>query len=58
MNANQIIMDDIRDHFIPHIFEKKITKEILNALISLYDSENIDIKMILQNKLRSIKMKK
>jgi hypothetical protein len=36
--------------------QKKTTKEMFYALIALYQSENIDINMILWNKLRSIKM--
>ena len=31
-------------------------KEMFNALVSLYQSENIDMKMIFHNKLRYIKM--
>lgn len=45
-----------QDHFIPHIFEKKTTKEMFDALVSLYQSENIKRKIILQNKLRSMEM--
>jgi hypothetical protein len=41
---------------IPHISDKKTAKEMFNALVSLYQSENINRKMILQNKLKSIVM--
>ena len=36
VRAKQMIMDDINDHFIPHIFEKKTMKDMFDALVSLY----------------------
>jgi hypothetical protein len=56
--AKWMIMDAIKDHLIPHISKKKTTKEMFDALVSLYQSENINKKMILQNKLKSIEMTK
>jgi hypothetical protein len=56
VKAKRMIMDAIKDHLIPHISEKKMTKEMFDALVSLYQSENINRKMILRNKLRSIEM--
>jgi hypothetical protein len=41
---------------IPHVSEKKIAKEMFDALVSLYQSQNINKKMVLWNKLRSIVM--
>ena len=46
MKVKHMIMDDIKDHFIPHKFEKKKMLEIFDALVSLYESENINMKMI------------
>jgi hypothetical protein len=42
-----MIMDAIKDYLIPHTYEKKTTKEMFDALVSLYHSENINRKMIL-----------
>jgi phosphoglucomutase len=56
VKANWMIMDAIKDHLIPHISENKTTKEMFDALVSLYQSENLNMKMILRNKLRSIEM--
>jgi hypothetical protein len=56
VKAKRMIMDAIKDHLIPHISEKKMAKEMFDALVSLYQSENINRKMILRNKLRSIEM--
>jgi hypothetical protein len=53
-----MILDATKDHLIPHVYEKKTMKEMFIALVSLYQSENINRKMILQNKLRSIEMTK
>jgi hypothetical protein len=46
----------VKDHLIPHLFKKKTTKEMFDAMVSLYQSENINKKMILRNKLKSIEM--
>jgi hypothetical protein len=54
VKAKQMILDAIKDHLIPHIFEKTMTKEMFDVLESLYQSENINKKMILRNKLRSL----
>jgi hypothetical protein len=49
-----MILDAIKDHLIAHVSKKKTTKETFDALVSLYQSQNINRKMILWNKLRSI----
>jgi hypothetical protein len=36
VKAKRMIMDAIKDHLIPHISEKKTTKEMFDALVSLY----------------------
>ena len=51
-----MIMDVIKDHLIYHVLKKKMTKDMLNALVSLYQSENINQKIILHNKLKSVEM--
>jgi hypothetical protein len=56
VKAKRMILDAIKDHLIPHVSEKKTAKEMFDALVSLYQSENINRKIILQNKLRSIEM--
>jgi hypothetical protein len=49
-------LDAVKDHLIPHLSEKKTTKEMFDTLVSLYQSENINMKMVLRNKLRSTQM--
>jgi hypothetical protein len=52
----RVILDAVKDHLIPHLSEKKTAKEMFDALVSLYQSENINRKMVLRNKLRSTQM--
>jgi hypothetical protein len=54
VRAEWIILDAIKDHLILHVSEKKTTKEMFDALVNLYQSQNINSKTILRNKLRSI----
>jgi hypothetical protein len=56
VKSKRMIMDAIKDHLIPHISKKKMVKEMFDALVGLYQSENINMKMILHNKLRSVEM--
>jgi hypothetical protein len=56
VKAKKIILDAIKDHLIPHVFEKKTTKEMFDALVSFCQSQNISRNMVLQNTLRSIVM--
>jgi arsenate reductase-like glutaredoxin family protein len=53
-----MIFNAIKDHLIPHVSENKTAKAMFNALVTLYQSQNINRKMILRNKLRSIVMTK
>jgi hypothetical protein len=56
VKAKQVILVVMMDHLIPHLSEKKIAKEMFEALVSLYQIENINRKMILRNELKSIEM--
>jgi hypothetical protein len=53
-----MILDAIKNHLILHVSEKKTGKEMFETPVSLYQSQNINRKMILQNKLKSIVMTK
>ena len=53
-----IIMDGVKDHIVPHLFGKKIVAEIWTALESLYQSKNENQKMVMQDRMRSIRMAK
>ena len=54
--ARGIILDGVKDHIIPHITGKDSSHQMWIALIKLYQSDNQNRKMVLREKLNSIKM--
>jgi hypothetical protein len=56
IKSQRVIMDAVKDHLIPHVAEKQSAREMFKALVDLFQSNNLNMKMILRNKLRSIKM--
>jgi hypothetical protein len=56
IKAERVILDSVKDHLIPHLSEKKMTKEMFDALVGLFQSTNMNRKMVLRNKLRSVQM--
>jgi hypothetical protein len=56
--AQRLILDGVKDHLIPHLAEKKTTKEMWNALKNLYEVKNENRKMALKDKLHDTKMGK
>jgi hypothetical protein len=42
MKGEQVLLDFVKDHLIPHIFEKKTAKDMLDALV---------LKLILRHQL-------
>ena len=56
IKAQRVIMGAMKDHLIPHLVEKQSAIEMFKALVDLFQSDNLNRKMILRNKLRSIRM--
>jgi hypothetical protein len=56
--TQRIILDGVKDHLIPHLGEKKTTKEMWDALKGLYEAKNENWKMALQDKLHRARMVK
>jgi hypothetical protein len=56
VKAKRVLLDSVKDHLIPHIFEKKTTKDMYDALVGLYQSGSANQKLILRHKLRSVEM--
>jgi hypothetical protein len=56
--AQRLILDGVKDHLIPHLDEKKTTKEMWDALKNLYEANNENQKMALKDKLHDTKMDK
>jgi hypothetical protein len=38
----RVILDSVKDHFIPHIIGKAIGKDMFDAIVTLYQSENVN----------------
>jgi hypothetical protein len=49
-------LDLVKDHLIPHLSEKKTTKEMFDALVGLFQSTNMNRNMVLRNKQISMHM--
>jgi hypothetical protein len=58
IKAKIIILDAIKDHFIPHVTGKGNAYEMWESLTKLYQFKNENRKMVLREKLKSIKMTK
>jgi hypothetical protein len=58
IKAKRIILDDIKDHLIPHVTGKVNAYEMWEYLTKLYQRTNENRKMVLREKLKSIKMTK
>ena len=58
LKAKRVLLIFVKDHLIPHISEKKTTKDIYDALVGLYQSSNASRKLILRHQLRFVEMSK
>jgi hypothetical protein len=58
IKAKRFILDAIKDHLIPHLTGKTHAYEMWESLTKLYQSTNDNQKMVLREKLKSIKMTK
>jgi hypothetical protein len=58
VKAKWLLLDSVKDHLIPRISKKKTTKDMYDALVGLYQSENTSRKLILRHQLRSVEMSK
>ena len=56
ITAMRVILDAVKDHIVPHVSRKDRAFEMWDALTKLYQSSNQNRKMILREKLRSVKM--
>jgi hypothetical protein len=56
VKAKRTILDAVKDHIIPHVTGKDFAYEMWDSLCKLYQSPNQNRKMVLQEKLRSIRM--
>jgi hypothetical protein len=56
VKARRIILDVVKDHIILHVTRKKNAYEMWESLTKLYQSGNQNRKMVLREKLHSMKM--
>ena len=56
--AKRIIADSVKDNLIPQVSSMETPKEIFNALWSLFEGRNINIKMTLRNQLKGVRAQK
>ena len=56
IKARRIILDAVKDHVIPHISSKTRKFQMWDALTSLFQISNENRKMVLREKLKSIKI--
>ena len=58
IKARKIILDAVKDHMIPHISSKTRAYQMWDALTSLFQSSHENRKMVLREKLKTMKMAK
>eukprot|EP00253_Pinus_taeda_P007482 PITA_07482 len=54
--GKRLILDRIKDHYIPHVRRKSNAHEMWTTLSNLYQSTNENRKMVLKEKLKNINM--
>ena len=55
IKAKRIIVDSIKDNLIPQVSSRRTPKEMFDALFSLFEGRNINMKMTLRNHFKTIK---
>eukprot|EP00253_Pinus_taeda_P020875 PITA_20875 len=54
--GKRLILDKVKDHCIPHVIGKRNAHQMWTALSNLYQSTNENRKIVLKEKLKTIKM--
>ena len=54
----RIIVDSIKDHFIPQVSSKETLKKMYDSLSRMYEGKNINRKMNLRDQLKGTNMSK
>jgi hypothetical protein len=54
IKAERVLLNSMKDTLISHLTERKMTKCMFDALVSLFQSKNLNRKMVLRNKLKSV----
>ena len=56
VKAKRIVVDSIKNHFIPHVSSLKTPKELFDGLTGLCEGRNMNQKMTLRTQLKNVKM--
>jgi hypothetical protein len=56
IKAERVILDLVKDNLSPHMSEKNRTKEMFYTLVGLFQSTNMNRKMVLRNRLRRMQI--
>jgi hypothetical protein len=49
--VKKLFLDLVKEHIIPHLSEKNMTKEMFDSLVSLFQRKKMARNMVLRNKL-------
>jgi hypothetical protein len=55
VKAKQVFLESVNAHLIPHISEKKYSKEMYYALVSLYQNKNISRFLHLKHQIQVVR---
>jgi hypothetical protein len=56
VKAKWVFLESVKDHLIPHIVEKKYSKEMYDALTSLYQNKNTCMLLHLKHQIQVVRM--
>ena len=56
--ARRILVDSVKDHFVPQISEKKTARKMFQTLKKLFEHSSINVTLTLRNQLSNMKMTK
>jgi hypothetical protein len=54
IKVERVLLDFVKDPLIHHLTENKTSKEMFDSLVSLFQSNNMNRKMVSRNKLRLV----
>jgi len=54
--VERVILSSMKDHLIPQLSKKKIGKEMVYSLVGFFHRTNMNMNMVLRNRLRSMYM--
>ena len=58
LKSKRIIANSIKDHLIPQVSSKNTPNQMFDALTSLFEGKNINIRINLRNQLKGVKNQK